>query len=247
MKITRSPGYKQALKLLSERIDPILLDIGCCCPYYLTISLLYFLTMYLPVGTDIRKAVIDGWPVNNVLASDLRQGFWDLGHELFKSTPVTFPAAFIAGDVFDPAMLSLYPLGTTDLTNPPPLSSYTSLSPLQHRISAIHASSFFHLFDEEKQLELAKRLSTLLVLQKGSVIFGQHGSRPEKGYRRRRGASEENGMFCHSPESWEKLWTEEVFGPSQEVRVKVDALLIEWDSRMENEKVWVMIWSVEVL
>ena len=188
---------------------------------------------------------MDGWPVSKVLASDLRQGFWDCGHELFKSTPATFPAAFIPGDIFDPAILSLSPLScTTDCNNPtnptPALSSLTSLTPLQHRISAIHASSFFHLFNEEKQLELAKRLATILTLEKGSIIFGQHGSRPEN-----RGIPGE--MFCHSPETWEKLWTEEVFGPDQKVRVKVDTRLTEWEGQMENEKGWVLSWCVEVL
>jgi hypothetical protein len=26
------------------------------------------------VGTDLRKAIVDGYPVHNVIASDLRQG-----------------------------------------------------------------------------------------------------------------------------------------------------------------------------
>ena len=54
-------------------------------------------------------------------------------------------------------------------------------------------------------------------------------------------------MFCHSPESWEKLWTEEVFGPDQKVKVKVDTRLTEWEGQMENEKGWILSWSVEVL
>jgi hypothetical protein len=31
LRIARLPGYKHALNLLSERKDPILLDLGCCC------------------------------------------------------------------------------------------------------------------------------------------------------------------------------------------------------------------------
>ncbi|KAF8901038.1 hypothetical protein CPB84DRAFT_996751 [Gymnopilus junonius] len=231
MKISRLPGYHKALKLLQERHNPILLDIGCC------------------FGNDSRKAVVDGWPVDKVLASDLRQGFWDYGHELFKSTPATFPAAFIAGDIFEPTMLAPASTWTeipTSTSVSPDLSSLTSLTPLRNQISAIHASSFFHLFDEERQLELAKRLTSLLVLEKGSVIFGQHGSRPEKGFRKRRGAPEEKGMFCHSPETWKHLWMQEVFGVGQKVQVKVNTELIEWKSRMENGTVWVMNWFVEM-
>jgi len=33
-KIAYLPGYKRALELLQTRKDPILLDIGCCCKYY---------------------------------------------------------------------------------------------------------------------------------------------------------------------------------------------------------------------
>jgi len=31
--------------------------------------------------------------------------FWEYGHELFKSTSETFPAAFISGDALDPALI----------------------------------------------------------------------------------------------------------------------------------------------
>ncbi|KDR76360.1 hypothetical protein GALMADRAFT_247795 [Galerina marginata CBS 339.88] len=245
LKIARLPGYKHALKLLQDRRDSILLDIGCC------------------FGNDARKAVVDGWPVQNVIASDLQQGFWNCGHELFKSTPETFPAAFIPGDVFDPVMLTL---PTENALQPsveaplPPLNTLTSLTPLTHRISAIHASAFFHLFPEARQLELAHRLARLLRPEKGSIIFGQHGSRPEKGFRVEAGRVV-NGrtvyMFCHSPDSWREMWTQEVFGPdnSMGVEVEVDAELVErkrpdligHTTATEQDKFWVMNWAVRVV
>ncbi|KDR76358.1 hypothetical protein GALMADRAFT_479239 [Galerina marginata CBS 339.88] len=246
LKIASLPAYKHALKLLQDRKDPILLDIGCC------------------FGNDARKAVVDGWPVQNVIASDLQQGFWNCGHELFKSTPETFPAVFIPGDVFDPAMLTL---PTPEAAQPsldaplPPLNTLTSLTPLTHRVSAIHASSFFHLFSEARQLELAHRLAALLRPEKGSIIFGQHGSRPEKGFRVETGRVV-NGrtvhMFCHSPESWREMWTQEVFGPDsgKGVKVEVDAELLErqrpdligqMTTGTEQNKFWVMSWAVRVV
>lgn len=77
---------------------------------------------------------------------------------------------------------------------------------LQGHISAIYASSFFHLFNEERQLELAKRL---LTHTKGSIIFGSHVALLEKGYA---GAEDDEWkMFCHSPESWKELWDGQVF------------------------------------
>jgi hypothetical protein len=244
LKIARLPGYPQALKLLQERKDPILLDIGCC------------------FGNDVRKAVVDGWPVQNVIASDLRQGFWDYGHELFKSTPETFPAAFIPGDVFDPSVLSLTASPSSDPL--PPLATLKSLTPLLHRLSAIHASSFFHLFSEEQQLALAKRLAALLLPQPGSIIFGQNGASPVKGiYMEPRLTSSNDGgasIFRHSPESWREMWTEEVFGPDQPVRVQVDTKLMKRSDLLKlfnqtdtaateggHATLWIMIWSVRVV
>ncbi|KAH9481576.1 Methyltransferase adrK [Psilocybe cubensis] len=245
--IAQIPGYYNALKLLDKRTDPILLDLGCC------------------FGNDIRKAVVDGWPVQNVIASDLRQEFWDAGHELFKSTPESFPAAFIAGDIFDPSMLDIdIDIAPTPTDNDiRPLTSLTTLTPLKHRVSAIHASSFFHLFNEDQQRLLALRLAALLLPERGSIIFGQHGARPEKGFRIEVAANSsadaepnptKHAMFCHSPASWKHLWEQDIFGPHQPTRVRVDAELQEttnerWDFEDlgTNLKVYVMNWSVEVI
>jgi len=154
-----------------------------------------------------------------------------------------------------------------DLGTPlPPLNTLTSLTPLTHRISAIHASAFFHLFSEARQLELAQRLAALLRPEKGSIIFGQHGSRPEKGLRVEAARVLDNGktvcMFCHSPESWREMWTREVFGKGQEVsgkgqevRVEVDAELVEVKrmdligitTATEENRFWVLNWAVRVV
>ncbi|KAF8150628.1 hypothetical protein B0H34DRAFT_665445 [Crassisporium funariophilum] len=216
LKISKLPGYKQALQLLKTREHPILLDIGCC------------------FGNDARKAVVDGWPVEDVIASDLQKAFWDYGHELFNSTPESFPAAFVPGDAFSPTHIA--PRGpfiaSDDITElkarpRPDLHGLTSLTPLQGMISAIHASSFFHLFQEDKQLELAKLVGSLLSPEPGSVIFGQHVSQAEKGFKSREIGTQY--MFCHSPESWRELWEEQVFGGGG--RVKVDAELITVERR----------------
>ncbi|TFY51260.1 hypothetical protein EVJ58_g10663 [Rhodofomes roseus] len=52
---------------------------------------------------------------------------------------------------------------------------------LQGRVSAIHASSLFHLFEEEKQLALARALAGLLAPHRGAMLFGSHGGAPENG------------------------------------------------------------------
>jgi len=212
-KIPTLPGYKQAFSLLNERNRPILIDIGCC------------------LGTDVRKAVFDGWPIQDIIASDIQKGFWEYGHQLFKSTPETFPVAFIPGDVFDPAFISQRGpfLSTADVKGAvmPPLNTLTSLIPLQGKISAIHMSSFFHLFPEDLQLQLAKIVSSLLSPEKGSIIFGQHVGMPVKGFKDEFKAQVK--MFCHSPESWTQMWVEDVFGGKDKDgndRVKVETELI---------------------
>ena len=173
--------------------------------------------------------------------------FWEYGHQLFRSTPETFPLAFIPGDVFDPAFISLrgpfLSMADVEGTVTPPLNTLSSLIPLQGKISAIHISSFFHLFPEDRQLQLAKIVSSLISPEKGSVIFGQHVGLPVKGLRFE---NKDNPVkrFCHSPESWTQMWVEDVFdGKDRDGndRVKVETELI---SSADSEKFWLLKWSV---
>ncbi|EIW65003.1 uncharacterized protein TRAVEDRAFT_42402 [Trametes versicolor FP-101664 SS1] len=235
LKQSQLPAYKRLLVMGRERQGAILLDIGCC------------------FGNDIRKAVYDGYPIENIVGSDLRSEFWELGHGFFKSTPTTFPVPFIAGDVFDTAHLASVPPLRAPPDGPiPELSTLTSLNPLRGHVSAIHASAFFHLFSEEKQLQLARKLAGLLSPVRGSMILGWHVGRPEKGFRyevlppHRQG----NPMFCHSAESWKEMWEGQVFGKDV---VKVEAELREEAERRDwkdmpgvapGAKFYALVWSV---
>lgn len=146
--------------------------------------------------------------------------FWDLGHELFRSTPETFPVTFIEGDIFDKNFLvenkPVY--ATEDLQSPLILSSVTSLSSLHGRLSVIAAIALFHVFDEEQQRQLAHRLGALLSPQSGSMIFGWQVGSAVKKMETRLWAH----MFCQSPESWRSIWDGEVF---EKGTVKVDIIL----------------------
>ncbi|KAG6835625.1 hypothetical protein H0H93_016406 [Arthromyces matolae] len=203
------PAYPRVLNILTKNPNALFLEIGC-----------FF-------GVDIRKVVADGWPIENVVASDLRSEFWTCGHQLFKSTPETFPATFIPGDVFDPAIISpRKPFYTPE--EPPrleqPLSSLTSLTPLQGRFHVIHATNFFHLFDEAGQLQLARQLATLLSPTPGSMIIGLHTGSSKKGLQ---SGMEPVGvtattLFAYSPETWETLWDGQVF---EKGTVKVEGSL----------------------
>ncbi|KAH7910790.1 hypothetical protein BJ138DRAFT_1152166 [Hygrophoropsis aurantiaca] len=224
LKISKSPAYQGVLTLGRERKDAILLDIGCC------------------FGNDARKAVADGFPVRNVLASDVRRELWDFGHELFRSTPETFPAYFIAGDALEASMLEITP--PLDVLNSPEdpcpdLSTLTSLNPVRGRVSAIYASLLFHLFGEQKQLHLARALAGLLSPLPGSVIFGSHIGRPdEKGPLPDPLLGPGVKMFCHCPSSWEEMWNT-VF--------KEGTISVKGEVKITNRNgkpLWMLVWSV---
>ncbi|KAI0053446.1 hypothetical protein FA95DRAFT_1481572 [Auriscalpium vulgare] len=212
LKISRLFPYKQFLELGKERKGAIFLDIGCC------------------FGNDVRKAIFDGYPAENAIASDLHQEFWDLGHIAFKSTPETFPVPFIAGDAFSPSHLEIVPPfnnASPPTTPVPDLKTLTSLNPLRGHVSAIHASAFFHLFQEAEQLTLARALAALLSPETGSMLFGEHAGLPLKGARR--SLIGLGDRFTHSPESWADLWDGEVFEKGT-VRVETELRKMEQDS-----------------
>jgi hypothetical protein len=169
-----------------------------------------------------------------------------LGHELFKSSPETFPAGFVRADAFSSTFIEPREPFYASLSAPRPtdLRVLTSLTPLQGHISAIHASSFFHLFDEEKQLALARQLATLLSSEPGSVIFGSHGGQAAKGADQSRIYAGGHQMFCHSPETWTDLWDGTVF---KKGTVKVDVKLVDHFFRSAGSlgtSMSLLVWSV---
>ncbi|KAG1762321.1 hypothetical protein EV702DRAFT_1229223 [Suillus placidus] len=214
--------YKQILELGRERPDALLLDIGCC------------------FGVDARKAAADGFPAKNIIASDVLNEFLQLSHELFKMTPASYPGCFLPGDVFDPAFLSI--VAPSDNVSPAPaidLSLLKSLNPLHGRISAINAISFFHLFNEEKQLHVARALAGLLSAQPGSIICGYQVGTLEKGMVAASISGFKHRLFAHSPKTWSSLWDGEVF---EKGSVKVETELVE--IAIPEVQFFMMKWSV---
>ncbi|KAJ7806492.1 hypothetical protein B0H13DRAFT_2244096 [Mycena leptocephala] len=195
-KISTVPAYQNVLTLGREREGGILLELGCC------------------FGIDVRKAASDGFPSQNILASDIRPDVWTMGHELFRSTPDTCAIAFLAGDALDPEFLEpAAPAASPPDVPTPLLASLTCLTQLNGHVAAIHISS--------QQLQLARALAGLLSPAPGSVIFGHHVGRRTKGFREELICNGGHHMFCHSPESWMAMWGE-VF---PEAAVKVDVHL----------------------
>ncbi|KAJ3574692.1 hypothetical protein NP233_g1603 [Leucocoprinus birnbaumii] len=200
LKIFRLPAYKEIFQLRDKYNDAILLDVGCC------------------FGNDLRKAVLDGWPAENVIGTDIETN--------------TFPAGFVGGDIFKNETIEpskpLYADPST--VRPVNLKDLRSLTPLQGHVSVIHASSVFHLFNEELQTTLAKRHCGLV--EKGWRSFSLTQWR----------------MFCHSPETWKALWEGQVFKEgSIRVEVVLDPLEIsplEIFGEEKGTKCYLLVWSV---
>ncbi|KAF8816992.1 hypothetical protein BYT27DRAFT_7154095 [Phlegmacium glaucopus] len=207
MRLARLPAYQDLLKLGRERKGAIFIDLGCC------------------FGNDVRKVVQDGYPVENTLALDLRGDLWHLGHELFKSTPESFPVPFLEGNILDSNFLEEpegpFALKTPVITPIPSLKTLTSLNLLRGHVSAIYVASFFHLFSEQDQLRIAKKLASLLSPEPGSMLLGIHLGHHIEGIWGRDTVNIR--IFCHSPESWKVMW-DNVFGKGQvEVKARLKA------------------------
>lgn len=173
--------------------------------------------------------------------TDIFQEFYDLGHALFNTTPVTYSLSFVPGDAFDPNILQIVPpFEEPPSTERPDLSTLTSLNPLAGRCAVIYASNFFHLFSEENQLHLAKALAGLLSPQSGSMVCGEHVGNWQKGVIHSEQSGRAMEMFQHCPESWNAMWDGEVFSKG---KVRVDAKI-----ELANERAGLMYnrlqWSV---
>ncbi|KAF5355072.1 hypothetical protein D9756_005754 [Leucocoprinus leucothites] len=206
LKIARLPDYQKFLDV-GKKPGAIVLDLGCC------------------FGNDFRKAIRDGIPAEHVIASDLQGAFWHLGKELFKITPESksYRASFIAGDVTRSEFLAAVPPFTKDsppiCERPKDLHKVKTLNELQGHVSAIFTGAFFHLFEEETQTEIARKLAGLLSPEPGSMLLSVQGGTKEAGIWNPTGSI--RFMFCHSPESWRELW-EDIFGKGNvEVRARI--------------------------
>lgn len=153
---------------------------------------------------------------------------WLQGFKLFKDDPTTNRITFIAGDIFNESFVRTTEPPTAVLSGSfityPPLKSLkpiTSLNPLLGKFSAIHASAFFHLFNEEQQLIVGRKLAALLSPEPGSVIFGSHAAEKEKGWIHRNSGGTDLKIFCHSFDSFKELWEKDVFGGDKGVEVEI--------------------------
>jgi hypothetical protein len=156
-----------------------------------------------------------------------------LGHKLFKDYASSLPITFVPGDIFDDSFIAAGPLKATlkvGESSPSPslqtLHLTSSLRPLSGKVSTIHTSAFFHLFDEQQQLIVARKLATLLSPEAGSIIFGSHtASATEKGVREEDFHGVQWKRFRHSLGSFKEMWEKEVFQNGEVVCETCDPVL----------------------
>jgi len=117
------------------------------------------------------------------------------------------------------------------------LSSLESLNPLHGRISVINATRLFHLFNEDKQLHLARALAGLLSAQPGSVICGDQIGALKKGFTGNNLLGSQ--LFAHTPETWASMWNGNVFEKGS-VKVETDLL----DRSVHGKQLFLLRWSV---
>ncbi|KAI0027979.1 hypothetical protein K488DRAFT_59916 [Vararia minispora EC-137] len=230
--MARIPAYPDVLHSGRACKGAVLVDLGC------------------GFGNNIRKAVLDGWPVENCVATDLRAVFWEYGHKLFRSTPETFPASFIQGSILDPTIIAEHPplsIGSDPPTQrPSDLRSLTSLNHLRGHVFICFAGYFFHLFTYDDQARLARALAGLLSPVRGATILGLQVS---TGKREPWSLTLGYALMSHSVESWEEMWKEAFRGCEIHVVTNMrprqgNLTVYGLNSRERGETYYIMEWLV---
>ena len=97
-----------------------------------------FLDLACCFGQELRQLVADGAPSVNTYGSDLWDGFFSVGYELFRDKD-SLQTTFIQADVFDDA---------------------SPLTKLARQIGIIYVGDLFHLFNLEDQERLLPESSS---------------------------------------------------------------------------------------
>ncbi|KOS36206.1 hypothetical protein ACN38_g13074 [Penicillium nordicum] len=155
------------------------------------------------VGQELRQLVFDGVPSENLYASDLRQDFYDIGYDLFNDHD-QLKAQFIVADIFD---------DSSDL-----------VENLTHKIDIVNAASFFHLFNWNQQLLVAKRLVGLLQDKPGSLLIGRQIGLVNPPPPEDKEAAGKH--YRHDPATWKKFW--ERVGAETGTKWEVETRMEKW-------------------
>jgi hypothetical protein len=148
--------------------------------------------------SGVSSQVHEGVPQENVYGADLSTDFINLGYELFLDKD-TLQVRFIPTDIFD---------------------DHSELATnFSGQMDIIHASNFFHLFERDTQVDVAKRVLKLLRPKPGSLIVGtQAGSTMAQNYT---WGKDRQVSFFDNPTTWKELWDQ--VGRETGLQLQVDA------------------------
>ena len=136
---------------------------------------------------DLRRLVSEGAPSENLVGLDNEPRFLSLSYELFADREF-YKGPMIAGDLLDGSANGPVALhkGTFDIA---------------------HAASFFHLFDWDTQVKVGVQLVRMMKNKPGALVLGRHlGSSTGEEHPSPMNANVK--MYLHSPDSFQRLWTE---------------------------------------
>ena len=137
------------------------------------------------VAPLLRQLCAEGIPGRQLYGTDLETRFFGLGYELFRDRN-TLGATFVPGDMLD--------------------FDDSRLNALHGKITIIHASSFFHLFNRLQQLGIGKRLVSFIKPgTTNALIFGRHMGVMKPGSAR---GHQRSTAFLHNQTSFQELWDE---------------------------------------
>ncbi|KAI2895239.1 hypothetical protein CBS63078_4254 [Aspergillus niger] len=162
-----------------------------------------YLDLGCAMGQDIRHLVHQGAPQSQIYGSDLYSKFIDLGYELFADRD-TLSCEFITSDIFDDSSELFQRLG--------------------EKVDMINAASFFHLFDWDTQVKLAKQVMKLMKPKPGSIVVGRHVGDYNAGELEAKELG--SNIWRHDLDSWRRLW--EQVGRETGTEWKVDVTGEEW-------------------
>lgn len=143
-------------------------------------------------------------PSENLYASDLRRDFFNIGYDLFADAD-SLQSSFIEADIFD--------------------DESALVKNLAQGVDIINAASFFHLFDWDHQIIIAKRVVSLLRARPGSLLIGRQVGRvnpPDPDDK-----EDKPQHYRHDAATWKRLW--EQVSRETGTMWDVDAWIEDWE------------------
>ena len=132
-------------------------------------------------------------------ANDVNGELWELGYKLFDDRD-RLKARFFQGNI---------------------LEDTSWLTELDGKIGVILAYQFLHLFSWEKQIQIAKKM--VATSKNNTIIMGSQMGKTQA----REKLSPRGTMFCHTPQTFQKMW--EQVGNETGTTWKVEANMLDLD------------------